>query len=145
MISAEGLCAPSKSWMQPCDARTMIAVLDLQIICTHLQSYGLVSMPAGLPASLETLCVGTKARGRRIGPSLLMPEAPQLPNVKVRLHAANHLRHCNRWSMTATVCPSLATDEAYLCKSELPSLHGVPLPQTDHKVKRSSHSAPTDI
>ena len=87
------LHAPGNSWMQPCDACTMIAVLGLQIICTHLQSYGLVSMPAGLPASLETLCVGTKARGRRIGPSLLMPEAPQLPNVKVRLHVANHLRH----------------------------------------------------
>ena len=130
------LRALGRRWMQPCDACIMIAVLGLQIICTHLQSYGLVSMPAGLPASLETLCVGTKARGRRIGPSLLMPEAPQLPNVKVRLHATTNLRHC-------TPSP-LQWMKQQLRKNELPTLRGVPLSQTNHSVNRSSHSALTD-
>ena len=143
MISADApLCAPGMSWMpcdacmQPCDACMMTAVLGLQIICTHLQSYGLVSMPAGLPASLETLCVGTKARGRRIGPSLLMPEAPQLSNVKVGLLATDHLRHCT---------PSTYQQmKQQLRKNELPTLRCEPLSQTNHNVDRSSHSALTD-
>lgn len=107
------------------------AVLGLQIICTHLQSYGLVSMPAGLPSSLETLCVGTKARGRRIGPSLLMPEAPQLSNVKVGLLATDHLRHC-------TPSPYQQMKQQ-LRKNELPTLHGEPLSQTNQELFQCPH------
>ncbi len=55
----------------------------LQITCVNVRSYGLVTMPLLLPASLESLWVGTKARGRRLGPSLLMPKASELPSVKV--------------------------------------------------------------
>ena len=54
-----------------------------QVTCVNVRSYGLVTMPSLLPASLESLWVGTKARGRRLGPSLLMPKASELPSVKV--------------------------------------------------------------
>lgn len=58
-----------------------------QVTCVNVRSYGLVTIPSSLPASLESMWVGTKARGRRIGPSLLMPKASDMPNVRVRPRA----------------------------------------------------------
>jgi len=69
----------------------------LQITCVNVRSYGIVTMPSCLPASLESLQIVTKARGRSLGPSLLMPKANNLPSLKVSfqqdtLCVAGHVR-----------------------------------------------------
>ena len=69
----------------------MILAACLQVTCMNVRSYGLVTMPSSLPTSLETVWVGTRARGRRIGASLLMPKASDLPNIKVYLLALHQL------------------------------------------------------
>ena len=55
----------------------------MQMSCVNVRSYGLVCPPANLPPSLEALVLTTKAWGRRVGPSLLLPSTRDLQNLKV--------------------------------------------------------------
>ncbi|KAK9917615.1 hypothetical protein WJX75_006509 [Coccomyxa subellipsoidea] len=73
-----------------------------EVTCVNVRSYGLVCAPSCLPPSLQILSLSTKSRGRRVGPSLMLPSAGQLPNLKdLKLEATCFICQDGGTSMTA--------------------------------------------
>ncbi|BDA50492.1 hypothetical protein COCOBI_16-1680 [Coccomyxa sp. Obi] len=79
-----------------------LQILDLQVTCVNVRSYGLVCAPSCLPPSLRSLSVSTKARGRRVGPSLMLPSPADLPNLQdLKLEATCFICQDGMTSMTS--------------------------------------------